>query len=229
MRHVQGGAADETVTDIPMEIDEAGLEERAEPVSLDRSTRLLARENRFGLVTRPAAWQSVDAPASTVVDVRLRCVAHRHPECRLRWVSVSVDVSGSGGTVLDLSPRDEVSTQPVRVTTRYGGGLSLDILAIPLGPEVTVERSSEQDVFFPRVTTSGPGFGSARWDFTQVGEDPLHVDRDLRLLAGLPADAAEAQVHAVLRAGVSVNGALGVVPLVGRRRVRLSAEGVLQR
>ncbi|MEU8034738.1 hypothetical protein AB0C13_40430 [Streptomyces sp. NPDC049099] len=100
---------------------------------------------------------------------------------------------------------------------------------VPLGPEMTLERSSEQDVFFPQVTTSGPGFGSARWDFTQVGEAPLHVDRDLRLLVGLPADTSEAQLHAVLRAGVSVNGALGAIPVVGRRRVRLYAAGVLQR
>ncbi|MEU5524953.1 hypothetical protein ABZ759_30990 [Streptomyces sp. NPDC047860] len=229
MREEQGWAEDEAVTDFAMEIDEAGLEERAEPVSVDQSTRLLARENRFGLRADPASWQAAEAPASTVVDVRLRCVAHRHPECRLRWVTLSVDVSGSEGTVLDLSPRDEVSTHPVRVATRYGGGLSLDILAIPPGPEVALERSSEQDVFFPQVTTSGPGFGSARWDFTQVGEAPLHVDRDLRLLVGLPADASEAQLHAVLRAGVSVNGALGAIPVVGRRRVRLHAAGVLQR
>lgn len=229
MREEQGWAEGDAVVDFALEIDEAGLEERAEPVALDQSTRLLARENRFGLRAEPIAWHAVDAPAGTVVDVRLRCVAHRHPECRLRWVSLSVDVSASEGTVLDLSPREEVSTHPVRVATRYGGGLSLDILTIPLGPEMTLERSREQDVFFPQVTTSGPGFGSARWDFTQVGEAPLHVDRDLRLLVRLPADTSEVRLHSALRAGVSANGALGVIPLVGRRRVRLHADDVLRR
>ncbi|GAB2620319.1 hypothetical protein GCM10027168_60480 [Streptomyces capparidis] len=211
--------------DFPMEIDEAALEERAEPVSFDTRTRLLARENRFGLRAGPAVRHELGTSPGTAVDLPLRCVAHRHPECRLRWVSLLVDLSGCDGTVLDLSPRDEVAAHPVRVTTTFGGGLAFQIAAVPVGPEATAERSTRQDVFYPKVTSSGQGFSAARWDFTQVGQEPLHVDRELRLLVGVPAGTGETRLHAVLRAGLSVQGALGVLPLVGRRRVHLDAEG----
>ncbi|MEU4084629.1 hypothetical protein [Streptomyces aureus] len=49
------------------------------------------------------------------------------------------------------------------------------------------------------------------------------------MLVGLPVGASAARLHGVLRAGVSVNGALGVVPLVGRRKARMYAAGVLER
>lgn len=214
--------------DFSMEIDEAALEERAEPVSFDTHVRLLAKENRFGLRAGPAVRHRLETSPGTAVDLPLRCVAHRHPECRLRWVSLLVDVSGCDGTVLDLSPRDEVAAHPVRVTTTFGGGLSFQIAAVPVEPEATMERTREQDVFFPKVTASGQGFGAARWDFTQVGQEPLHIDRDLRLLVGLPDGNGETRLHAVLRAGLSVQGALGVLPLVGRRRVDLTTEGAWQ-
>ncbi|KPI05283.1 hypothetical protein OK074_0421 [Actinobacteria bacterium OK074] len=216
--------------DFAMDVDEAALEERADSLVIDDTVRLLARENRFALRAGPASWHPLGGGQGTAVDIPLRCVAHRHPECRLRWVRVSVDVSGSDGTVLDLSPKDEVAAEPVKVVTTYGGGLSLDIQAVPLvplTPELTAERSREQNVYFPRLTTSGPSFGAAWWDFHQVGEAPLHVDRDLRLLAGLPAGATGARLHTVLRAGVSVRGALATVPLVGRRKVRLDVRGLL--
>ncbi|WP_158801136.1 hypothetical protein [Streptomyces sp. NRRL S-37] len=228
MGNAQDTGAGEHVVDYTMDIDEAALEERAEPAAVDRTVRLLARENRFALRAGPASWNPLGNGQGVAVDISLRCVAHRHPECRLRWVRVSVDVSGSDGTVLDLSPRDEVATDPVRVSTRYGGGLSLQIETVPLGPEVTVERAREQDVFFPRLTSSGPMFAAAWWDFLQVGEAPLHVDRTLRLLAGLPDGATQAHLHTTLRAGVSARGALGTVPLVGRRRVRLDAQGTFE-
>lgn len=219
------GTTAEHVAEFTMEIDDAALEERAEPVVLDESVRLLARENRFALRAGPASWHPLGGDRGSAVDVPLRCIAHRHPECRLRWVRVSVDVSGSDGTVLDLSPKDEVATEPVKVITRYGGGLSFEIAAVPLGPEVTVERSREQNVYFPQLTSSGPMFAAAWWDFTQVGQAPLHLDRDLRMLVGVPDGTAEAHLHAVLRASVSVQGMLGAVPLVGRRKVKLDAQG----
>ncbi|MEU1480893.1 hypothetical protein ACFYZ8_26675 [Streptomyces sp. NPDC001668] len=227
MHNGQDAAAGEHTADFVMDIDEAALEERAEPVTLDRTVRLMARENRFALRAGPDAWHPLASGQGSTVDIPLRCVAHRHPECRLRWVRVSVDVSESDGRILDLSPKDEVATEPVKVTTRYSGGLSLEIEAVPLGPEVSVERAREQDVYLPRLTSSGPMFSAAWWDFMQVGEAPLHVDRVLRVLVGLPDGVTAARLHTTLRAGVSVQGALGVVPLVGRRKVRLDARGSL--
>jgi hypothetical protein len=235
-RHVPGGPRDAAPAepglavegDFPMEIDEAALEERAESVSFDTHTRLLATRNRFALRAGPASRHRLGTSPGTAVDLPLRCVAHRHPECRLRWVSLLVDVSGCDGTVLDLSPRDEVAAHPVQVTTTFGGGLSFQIAAVPVGPEATAERSTQQDVFFPKVTASGQGFSAARWDFSQVGQEPLHVDRDLRLLVGVPDGTGEMRLHAVLRAGLSVQGALGVLPLVGRRRVHMTTEGAWQ-
>jgi hypothetical protein len=35
----------------------------------------------------------------------------------------------------------------------------------PAHPELSAERSAEQDVYFPKITVSGIGFGHAIWDW----------------------------------------------------------------
>jgi hypothetical protein len=117
----------------------------------------------------------------------------------------------------DLSPRTEISDHPVKISTKYHGGLSFAITAVPVHPDVTAERTTEEDVYFPTVTVSGVGFSYAIWDFTAVGDAPLIVDRELRLLATVPASAAEVPARVTLRALVTARGFLGKIPLVGRQ------------
>jgi len=199
-----------------LEIDDES--ERSESASADQRIRVLARANRLGLACDPATRHPGQSDAGDVLDFPLRCVAHAHPDCRFRWVRVTLDLGGTDGvSIADLSPRDEISEQPVKITTTYHGGVSFSISALPVGPELSAERTTEQDVFFPTITSSGIGFSYAIWDFTAAGDAPLHVDRTLRLLATVPPEAADVPVSLTLRASVSARGFLGRIPLVGRQ------------
>ena len=211
-------------TDIPLEVDSGELQERAGPaVVLEERVRLLARENQVGLWRGDTRRDTVDGGTRTVFDMPLRCVAHPHPDCRFRWVRLLASFGTEGASVSDLSPRDVRGTQPVKIVTRYAGGLSFEVEQLKLGPELSAERSTEQQVYFPEITTSGVGFSYASWDFHAVGESPLHVDRDLRLLLSLPASADRVEVKFTLRAAVAVKGLAGLVPLLGRTEAEFGA------
>jgi hypothetical protein len=199
-----------------LEIDEGS--ERGEPVSADTEIRVLARASRLAIGCDPAARQPSGTPGLDVLDFPLRCRAHPHPDCRFRWARVTLDLGSTpGACIRDLSPRSEISDHPVKISTTYHGGLSFAITAVPVHPDVTAERTTEQDVYFPAITVSGAGFSYAIWDFTAVGDAPLIVDRELRLLATVPASAAEVPARVTLRALVTARGFLGKIPLVGRQ------------
>ena len=199
-----------------LEIDDQS--ERAESVTVDDEVRVLARASRLAIRCDPAVRHRGRARGTDLIEFPLRCVAHPHPDCRFRWARVTLDLSGTAGTsVADLSPRDEVSDHPVKLTTRYSGGLKFDIAVIPAHPELSAERSAEQDVYFPKITVSGIGFGYAIWDFTAVGAEPLTIDRPLRLLATVPATAVQVPARLTLRAAVTARGLPGWIPLIGRQ------------
>ncbi|MFY1637633.1 hypothetical protein ACN27F_30905 [Solwaraspora sp. WMMB335] len=217
---------------VDLDVDDAALTERAvwadpthpDPsrsilpgsIVLDEPVRALLRENRLSL------WRAAPVPVTGTdgasgLDLALRVVAHAHPDCRFRWVRCRVDFTAPGARVCDLSPRDEIATEPVKVTTTRGVGLTFEIATVPLGPQAALSRVREQDVFLPKVTASGVRFRHALWDFTAVGEQPLHVDRGLRVLLAVPAATDALPVSFTLRASVAVAGLPGVVPLLGRR------------
>lgn len=192
--------------------------ERGGPLTADQEIRVLARANRLAIRCDAAARHRGDAPGTDVIDFPLHCVAHAHPECRFRWVRVTLDLSGTAeASITDLSPRDEISEHPVKISTTYTGGLKFDIAMLPVHPELSAEHSTEQDVYFPKISVSGVDFGYAMWDFTAIGDEPLKVDRPLRLLATVPASAAEIPARIILRASVVARGLPGRIPLVGRQ------------
>jgi hypothetical protein len=242
----EGDRVDEWL-DVPLDVDEDALAERwagpdggpgDRPVSpggvpdwvepergpvgqivLSETLRAQLRENQLALWrSEPTLVSGVDG--RTALDLTMRVVAHAHPECRFRWVRFRADFAGTpGAKVRDLSPREEIATAPVKLKTTRTVGLTFEIAAVPLGPEAALSRVQEQDVFLPKVTTSGARFRYAHWDFTAVGAQPLHVDRDLRALVEVPQGSAATRVTFTLRAKVAVNGIAGQVPLLGRRSV----------
>ncbi|MCU7826958.1 hypothetical protein [Kitasatospora sp. DSM 101779] len=214
--------------DIPLEIDTEAVEERAEALGLEDEAVLLARGSRLAFRADPGAWVQYDPPPQVLVDLALRCAVHRHPDVELSWVRLTVDLPDDG-FVLDLSPDGEIADRPVRVVTRYGGGLSLQSELVPVGPELTAERVREEDVFLPGLTVSGRDFSYAQWDFLQQGGTPLHVDRVLRALVALPPATVELPLTVTLRARVKVKGLMGTVPLLGSRRITRKATGVVAR
>lgn len=184
----------------------------------DKNIRVLARDSRLAIRCDRAVRQRGDSPGTDMIDFPLHCVAHAHPECRFRWVRVKLDLSGTAGaSITDLSPRDEISEHPVKLTTTYHRGLTFNIAATPLQPDLSIERSTEQDIYFPVITVSGVGLSYAIWDFTAVADAPLHVDRALRLLAAVPSGASKIPAQLTVRASVTVRGLPGRIPLIGRQ------------
>jgi hypothetical protein len=206
-----------------LDIDEQA--ERAGPFVADQQIRVLARANRLAIRCDTAARHRSDSPGTDLIDFPLRCVAHAHPECRFRWVRVTLDLSGTAGaSITDLSPRDEISEHPVKISTTYTGGLKFDIAMLPVHPELSAEHTTEQDVYFPKISVSGVDFGYAIWDFTAIGDEPLKVDRPLRLLAIIPAAAAEIPARLTVRATVAARGLAGKIPLLGRQTKTIPLE-----
>lgn len=203
----------------PLEIDDDNDDvERADAVSSDEQIRVLARSNRLAIRSDPATRHRTDTPDTEVIDFPLHCIAHAHPDCQFRWVRVTLDMSDTtGATIADLSPRDEIIDKPVKISTTYKGGLKFEIAAVPLKPELSAERKTEQDIYFPTVSVSGIGFSFAMWDFTAVGEAPLKVDRALRLLATVPASVGAIPTRLTVRAAVQARGLTGKIPLIGRQ------------
>ena len=199
----------------PLDIDQQA--ERIGSLTAEREIRVLARANRLAIRCQAVARHR-GALGTDVIDFPLRCIAHAHPECRFRWVRVTLDLSGTAGvSIADLSPRDEISEHPVKISTTYTGGLKFDIAMLPVHPELSAEHSTEQDVYFPKISVSGIDFGYAIWDFTAIGDEPLKVDRPLRLLATIPAAAAEIPAQITMRASVAARGLPGKIPLVGHQ------------
>ncbi|MFB7247294.1 hypothetical protein CW362_35360 [Streptomyces populi] len=207
-----------TPVEFDLEVDEAALSERAAgPAVLDEEVRLLAKANRFTLSLGPVEPGAAAPEGETVLDIPLLCVGHPHPECELEWLSVSLSVRP--GRVLDLIPGSEVSDQPVKVVRRSTAGLSFDTSVTLLAPEAALERSSEQDVYFPTLLASGKDMQLAKWTFQRVGVAPLRVDRLLRVLARFSDAAVPGSLQVTLRAKVTVRGWQGVIPLLGRRKI----------
>ncbi|MFF3616769.1 hypothetical protein [Streptomyces sp. NPDC002580] len=207
-----------TPVEFDLEVDEAALNERAAgPAILDEEVRLLAKANRFTLSLGPIELDAAASESETVLDIPLLCVGHPHPECELEWLSVSLSVRP--GRVLDLIPGSEVSDQPVKVTRRGTAGLSFDTSVTLLAPEAALERSSEQDVYFPTLLASGKDMQLAKWTFQRVGVAPLRVDRLLRVLARFSDEAVPGSLQVTLRAKVTVRGWQGAIPLLGRRKI----------
>ncbi|MBP2327225.1 hypothetical protein JOF56_007610 [Kibdelosporangium banguiense] len=86
-----------------------------------------------------------------------------------------------------------------------------------LSAPIADQRRQEQTVYFPRITTSGLRLPYATWSFAAVDNEPLHIDRDLRLLLLIPGDTKAVPTKVSLHGAVAVSGIAGSVPLVGKQ------------
>ncbi|MEZ0113857.1 hypothetical protein ABH920_007891 [Catenulispora sp. EB89] len=223
------GPGESVWADMALDVDDDAVTERADSAAVDEQVRLLARANRLALVrdkaTRhPDAHQGLD-----VVDVPLRCVAHAHPSCHFRWVHVTIDLSGTAGAkISDLVPREKISDHPVKITTTYHGGLSFSTTHLPIKADAAGTYTTEKDVYYPTVTSSGIDLTYAIWDFTARDGSPLHLDRQLRLLLTLPAAATAIGAELSMRAVVEADGVVGKIPLIGRRGASIRLDDVTE-
>lgn len=211
---------EEELFDLPLELDAGGLEQRGgEAIVADERLTLLTRENRLGLRKGRTTRLLLDDGATAALDLPLQCVAHAHPECRFRWVRMVVDFGPAEGALIrDMSPREVVGAEPMKIVTKHSGGLSFEVEKFKLGPEFSFEKSTEHEIYFPEITSSGVGFTAAYWNFQAPADEELHVDRALRLLVTHPAASHRLEAKFTLRARVAMKGMISLIPLVGRRQ-----------
>ena len=210
--------------DVPLHVDDTRTRD-GERIVIDDRVATIVGDSFLSLWRDTPLWMDREISGEWLIDLPLRCAAHAHPDSRFRWVHLSADFSSTDGAVVnDLSPRDEVADHPIKLTTTYKGGVSFDITALALAPELAIERSREQDVYFPTLRVSGIHLRRAIWTFEAAADQPLHLDRALRLLISAPHATREITTQFTLRARVAVDGLKGLIPLLGRRTVSLHAE-----
>jgi hypothetical protein len=210
--------------DMSLQVDGA-IKDGEGRIVIDDRIATIVGESSMSLWRDTPRWLDAGSTEKRAVDLGMRCVAHAHPDCRVQWVHLTADFSATPGAVVsDMSPRDEVTEHPVKLTTTYRGGVSFEVAAVALSPELAVERMHEQDVYLPTLRVSGIHLRRAIWTFEANAQQPLHVDRDLRLLLTMPADAVDVAVQFTLRARVAVDGVTGLIPLAGHRTVTVRAD-----
>ncbi|HJZ80543.1 MAG TPA: hypothetical protein VKD91_09360 [Pyrinomonadaceae bacterium] len=214
----------ETLFETRLELDEEELErgvrdgdDIAPIAALEEN--LLWRENRLTLSR--GACQQIPPPAGggagmAYYHAPLLCNVIAHPECRLEWARLVVDLSPTHGVIIrDLFPKEVPGDKPVEMATKIGIGLKFEVLkATEL--EVTPEIERSRTVYFPKLVGAGTGTPKATWNFLALGGQYLHVDRELRLLISAPAGR-DVVSRLNLRARIRINGIQGFVPLLARR------------
>jgi len=207
--------------DEPLVIDEGALEQRAnEEILIDERIRLLAQENRLGLCRGATKRELFDRRTKAILDLPFRAIAHAHPECRFHWVRLTIDFSSTTDAIVrDLSPREVLGSEPVKITTKHTSGLSFEVEQVKLSPQLNFEKSMEYQIYFPEITSSGAGFSSVQWNFQALGDKELHVDRELRILISFPASVKKLEANFSLRSRISVKGWAGFIPMIGRKRI----------
>jgi len=191
------GAAEPEWLHYVLEPDAENPERGPDGALLDTALWLAGRDNRVALWRGIEAWETTPGAARAVVDLRLRCVAHPHPECRFDWVRLMADFSALDGEILDLEPRNAPADH-----------------ASP--------RENLPDVF-----SSGLRLPAVTWDFRARPGRPMHLDCDLRVLAAVSAAHARAaaDVRFIIRARVAVEGVLRAIPVIGRRTAGYDVTG----
>lgn len=210
--------------DFSINIDQPALRVRGdEPAIIDEEVKLLARETRLGLaILESREYEEANRKARYL---SMRCVGDAHPECRIRWLYLAVKFpKGKDIRVEDLAPEEVKSEEPVKITTSYKGGLSLEVLKVKLAPEANIERSTETQAYFSTVRGTGKGFGYANWTFSTPDGMELYVNRDLSLLVSYPPELEELSATFTLRYRVAVKGFPGLIPLIGRKTSRIEAQ-----
>lgn len=203
-----------------LDIDEVDLDadepDRSWEVIDDSLISVLRKDTRIGLARGTVSPVSTGDPARAGFDVPLMCVVHAHPESDVRWARIAIDLAPTAGaTVEDMSPQTIAGTVPVEVQTTVGVGLSFSVLSKALGAELKPEVTRKRNVYFPELTSSGPGFHQAYWTFLPGNQPTVHVDRELRLLVSAP-NGMPLQANVTIRAKIAPKGVAHLLPFVAR-------------
>ena len=210
--------------DFSINLDQPALKVRGgEAAIIDEQVKLLARENRLGLaVLESREYAEANRRARYL---SMRCVGTAHPECQIRWLYLAIRFpDGKGIRVEDLAPEEVKSEEPVKITTSYSGGFSLEVLKVKLTPEANIERTTETQAYFSAVRGAGKGFGYANWTFSAPDGLELYVNRDLTLLVSYPPELEELSATFTLRYRVAVRGFPGLIPLIGRKTSKIEVQ-----
>jgi hypothetical protein len=185
------------------------------PILIDERVRLLASKSTIGLSIVQADYGTHEGRKT--LYLKMRCLGSAAPKCSISWLQLRISFPNPENLrAEDLQPELVKSEHPVKITTTYSGGFSLEVLKVKLGPEAKAEKSRETQYYFSEIRGSGKTFNYAEWVFETAGEEELYVNRDLHLLLSYPARAEGIESKITMRAHVIHDGLLGYVPILGR-------------
>jgi len=126
--------------------------------------------------------------------VRLALGFRPAPECSYSTFSLRVRLepkaphSFGDAVVYQLEPSEIRHQRKVtrRLMLSPSLKLSLPLLGAVEGQPFELERSAEELVYEPAISTFGVQYPEAGWEFTQTGSTPLHGTRELFLVIRLP-------------------------------------------
>ena len=205
--------------------DEAAMQERhGEYVVLDQEVRLWLDRNRVGLTRlsiqrHPPAEQSGDA----VLEIVLRVIADADPDCRFESLRLTLDFSNTPNVLVrDMVPAEVLGKDPVKITSKWIKGLSLEMEQFKLGPSFSHEHSIESQVYLPEIRGIGIGFNKAVWTFDHLPGAPLYaINKDLRLLVSLPSHLNALPANGTIRVEIARQGWTRVLPLIGHQAMHI--------
>lgn len=186
--------------------------------------QILGRENRLELAIGEAEKLNSEDGKLALLNLPLRLLVHAHPECRFKWVRLELDFSNySGAKVEDLVPA-EVKSDPVKISTKYTGGLSFEVAKETIKPSAGVEYSKEYQIYFPEISGVGKLSRVATWSFMALPEQEMFHDRELKVLVSAVPGTKFDVLDVKLEAKLKIKGLRKLLPLFGSKRLKVQRD-----
>lgn len=211
----------EHIQTIELNIDWGNFTTRGPELFPKEKLELLGRSNRLELAINKVEKLNSEDGKLALLNLPLRILVHAHPECRFKWIKLELDFSSfPGAKVEDLVPM-EVKSEPVKISTKYSGGLSFEVDKVPIKPELGVEYNKEYQIYFPEISGVGKLSKVVSWSFQALPNQDMYHDRELKVLVSAAAGTKFEQLSVNLEAKIEIDGLSKLLPLFGRKKIEV--------
>ncbi len=189
--------------------------------SITEDIRLLGEINRLGVTLVELEEGEVDGLKT--IFVKLRCFTETHPSCEFKWLEIEITFPGLKDLIVkEVIPDLVTGEQPIKISTTYKGGVSVEFSKLKIGPNVELEETRETEIFFSEVIGRGVGLDYAKWVFETPEGKELHVNRDVSLLATHFSGEIDVNLDITIRTKIKTQGIARALPFIGRKKYNVT-------
>jgi hypothetical protein len=157
-----------------------------------------------------------------LTEISFNLNANPHPKCNFEYICVYVNCSSwENAVILDISPKEVKSTEPVKYVTKYTGGLGLKIDKVEIGPIFNAENSTENNIYFLKIIATGVGDTIGEWTFDSEPHTRLYFNNLLTLLVEHDPKGADEGPRFDVSARIKLEGWQGLIPVYGSKVVAM--------